>query len=269
MMKVTKKPLLFPLSIVMFLIACQTVPITGRRQLTLIPAGTINAMSADSYKDFLSKHAVVKETDQARMVQRVGKKIQKAVEIYLQEENELWRLEGYRWEFNLVEGDSVNAWAMPGGKVVVYTGILPVTKDEHGLAVVMGHEIAHAVAGHGNERLSQGLLVQMGGMALSTALAKRPEETQKLFMAAFGLGTQVGILLPYSRLHESEADYLGLIFMAIAGYDPHAAIDFWQRMASSKKGAAPPEFLSTHPSDVTRINNIKALIPAAMEYYRR
>lgn len=264
-----RKLVVFLLCIAILLIACQTVPVTGRRQLGLIPAGTINAMSADNYNDFVAKHKVIKGTAQTHMVQRIGKRIQKGVEHYFAEQNMSERLNGYEWEFNLVEDETVNAWCMPGGKVVVYTGILPVAKNEAGLAVVMGHEIAHAVAGHGNERLSQGLLVQMGGMALSTALAEKPRETQNLFMAAFGLGAQVGILLPYSRLHESEADHLGLIFMAIAGYDPHNGVDFWERMASSKKDAAPPQFLSTHPSDATRINNIKALIPEAMAYYRR
>jgi predicted Zn-dependent protease len=178
------------------------------------------------------------------------------------------RLEGYAWEFNLVEDEAVNAWCMPGGKVVVFTGILPVTRDATGLAVVMGHEIAHAVANHGNERMSQGLMVQMGGTALSKALEDKPEETRNLFLTSFGLGTQVGVLLPYSRLHENESDHLGLIFMAMAGYDPRSAVDFWERMATQKSGGAPPEFLSTHPSDKTRIENIKSLLPEALRYYK-
>ena len=157
---------------------------------------------------------------------------------------------------------------MPGGKVAVYTGILPIAKNETGIAVVMGHEISHAVAKHGDERMSQGLVTQMGGMLLAEALSQKPEETVNLFMTAYGLGTQVGVLLPYSRLHESEADRLGLIFMAMAGYDPHEAVDFWQRMSQAKQGASPPEFLSTHPADATRIRNIRQLIPEAMTYYR-
>ena len=151
---------------------------------------------------------------------------------------------------------------------MVYTGILPVTKDEAGLSVVMGHEIGHAVAGHGNERMSQGLAAQMGGIALSAALAKKPEETQQLWMTAFGVGAQFGVILPYSRLHESEADHLGLIFMAMAGYNPKHAIGFWERMAQMKGGQAPPEFMSTHPSDTTRIRKIKELVPVAMQYYK-
>jgi predicted Zn-dependent protease len=158
---------------------------------------------------------------------------------------------------------------MPGGKVVVYTGILPITKDEVGLAVVMGHEVAHAVAEHGNERMSQGLITNLGGMALAKAIEDKPAETQALWMGAFGLGAQVGVLLPFSRLHESEADHLGLIFMAMAGYDPNNAVNFWQRMADLKGGQAPPEFLSTHPSDQTRINKIKKHLPEAMKYYKK
>ncbi len=152
---------------------------------------------------------------------------------------------------------------------MIYTGILPITRDESGLAVVMGHEIAHAVAEHGNERMSQMLLTQLGGVALSKALEDKPEQTQQIWMTAFGLGAQVGVLLPYSRLHENEADHLGLIFMAMAGYDPNTAVGFWERMAKEKGGQAPPEFLSTHPSDQTRINKIKALIPEAMQYYKK
>jgi predicted Zn-dependent protease len=203
------------------------------------------------------------------MVSRVGGNIQRAVENYFAKNNLSKELEGYAWEFNVVESPEVNAWCMPGGKVVVYTGILPITKDETGLAVVMGHEIAHAVAQHGAERMSQGLLQELGGVALSVALAKEPAETQNLFYAAYGVGTTVGVMLPFSRTHESEADRLGLIFMAMAGYDPNAAVDFWTRMAAQKGGAAPPEFLSTHPSDATRIADIKKELPEALSYYKK
>lgn len=257
------------LTTLFFLIACSTVPITGRKQLNLIPAQQIMSMSFSNYQDFLSKHKVIKGTPQARMVQRVGKRIQKAVEQYFAQHNMSGQLKGYQWEFNLVDDPAVNAWCMPGGKVVVYTGIMPLVKNDAGLAVVLGHEIAHAVAGHGSERMSQGLLVQLGGMALDKALEKKPETTRKIFLSAFGIGAQVGVLLPYSRLHESEADHLGLIFMAMAGYDPHEAISFWQRMAALKSGSAPPEILSTHPSDRTRIRQIKKLLPEALKYYQK
>jgi predicted Zn-dependent protease len=253
---------------ILFLLACQTVPVTERKQLNLIPSSQIQAMSLSAYKDFLSEHEVVTGTVEARMVKTVGQRISKAVETYMAEHGLSERIEGYQWEFNLIREDTINAWAMPGGKVVIYTGLLPIAQNDDGLAVVMGHEIAHAVAGHGNERMSQGLLTQLGGMALSVALAQEPQQTQQLFMTAYGVGAQVGFLLPYSRLHESEADHLGLIFMAMAGYDPHAAVAFWQRMMQAKQGQAPPEFLSTHPSDQKRIENIKSLIPQAMNYYR-
>lgn len=250
------------------LTACSTVPLTGRSQLILIPETQVMALSFDQYDQFLSQHEVVKDTPQAEMVKRVGMRIQKAVEAYLSQNGQQNLLSGYKWEFNLVKDKQVNAFCMPGGKVVVYTGILPVTENESGLATVMGHEIGHAIARHGNERMSQGLVAQMGGMALGAALSSRPQETQALFMAAYGLGAQVGVLLPYGRLQESEADQLGLIFMALAGYDPHKAVDFWKRMDSQKGQAAPPEFLSTHPAHGTRIADIQKHMPEAMSYYR-
>lgn len=202
------------------------------------------------------------------MVRRVGRSIQQSVETYFARQNLSGELQGYQWEFNLVEDDQVNAFAMPGGKVVVNTGLLPVAENDTGLAVVMGHEIAHAVAKHGNERMSQMLVQQMAGMSLAAALQTQPGPTRQLAMAAFGAGTAVGFLLPYSRIQESEADRLGLIFMAMAGYDPRAAVDFWKRMAEKKEGKGPPEFLSTHPADQTRIQNIKQLLPEALKYYK-
>jgi len=249
-------------------LACQTVPITGRQQLQLVSADELNSMSLKAYRDFLSTHKVVSGTPEALMVQRVGRHVQRAVETYFARRNLNVQLRGYAWEFHTVQDNAKNAWCMPGGKVVVYTGILPVTRDENGLAVVLGHEIAHALANHGNERMSQELLINMGGAALSTAIKQQPAQARDLFFKAFGVGSQVGLLLPYSRLHESEADRLGLIFMALAGYDPHGAVDFWNRMMQQKQGGAVPDLLSTHPSDQTRINNLKALMPEAMGYYR-
>lgn len=253
---------------ILLVLACQTVPITGRQQLNIIPTDQVLSMSFSSYSDFLSKHTVVRDTEDAMMVKRVGKRIQDAVERYFLENKLSDRLKGYDWKFNLVAEDEKNAWCMPGGRVVVYTGILPVTKDEAGLAVVMGHEVAHAVAEHGDERMSQYLIAQMGGIALSTALASQPAQTTDLFMKAYGVTTHVGVLLPYSRRQESEADHLGLIFMAMAGYDPRTAPQFWKRMTSGKE-AAPPEFLSTHPADKKRIRNIENLMPEALSYYRK
>ena len=191
------------------------------------------------------------------------------VEKYMKENNLSDRLDGYHWEFNLVEDSLINAWAMPGGKVVVYTGILAITQNDTGLAVVLGHEIAHAIAEHGNERMSQELLRQAGAISLMAAMNKEPSQTKALWLGIYGVGTQVAMMLPYSRTHESEADRLGLTFMAMAGYNPHAAPEFWQRMSASKEGGAPPEFLSTHPSDETRIKDLKSWIPEAMKYFKK
>ena len=248
---------------------CSTVPITGRSQLSLIPDSEMNAMSFSQYSEFIKTNKLSSNKSDIDMVKRVGVKIQKAVETYFAQKNLSKELAGYQWEFNVVESEEVNAWCMPGGKVVVYTGILPITKDETGLAVVMGHEIAHAIAKHGSERMSQGLLQQFGGVALSVALQDEPETTQAIFMTAYGVGTTVGVMLPFSRTHESEADHLGLIFMAMAGYDPNYAVDFWTRMAANSGGGAPPEWLSTHPSNETRIANIKKLLPEALSYYNK
>ncbi len=250
------------------LAACSSVPITGRKQLSLIPAATMLSMSYQQYGEFLQSNTLSTDKEKSAMVTRVGERIQKAVERYFAERNMADHLKDYKWEFNLVESKEVNAWCMPGGKVVVYTGILPVTVNEVGLAVVMGHEIAHAVAEHGNERMSQALLAQLGGVGLSMALEKEPQKTRQLWLTVYGAGAQFGALLPFSRLQESEADELGLVFMAMAGYAPNEAVSFWQRMASQKGGSAPPEFLSTHPSDETRIANLQKLIPEAMKYYR-
>ncbi|MCK4414707.1 MAG: M48 family metallopeptidase [Candidatus Eisenbacteria sp.] len=261
-------PILGLLLITLLACTCSTVPLTGRRQLNLIPESQINSLSLQQYEEFLSAHELSRDREATAMVRRVGRNIQQAVEQFYRERGESEALNGYRWEFSLIEDDQVNAWCMPGGKVVVYTGLLPVAQDNAGLAVVVGHEVAHAIARHGNERMSHGLVAQLGGLALDKALENKPEETRGLFMAAYGIGAQVGVLLPYSRLHESEADHLGLIFMAMAGYDPRVAISFWERMVAQKQSAAPPEFLSTHPADETRIRNMRELMPEAMEYYR-
>ena len=250
------------------LTSCGTVPLTGRPQLNLIPGSSMMAMSFQQYDEFLKEHKLSTNQEQVDMVRRVGARISEAVERYFAASGLSSQLAGYKWEFNLVEDKQVNAWCMPGGKVVVYTGILPVAQGEAGLAVVMGHEIAHAVAQHGNERMSQGLLAQFGGMALAEALSTKPAATRQLWQSVYGVGVQYGAILPYSRLQESEADHLGLIFMAMAGYDPHEAVAFWQRMTAQKGGKAPPELLSTHPADATRIENIRRLIPEAMGYYK-
>ena len=246
---------------------CSTVPITGRSQLSLIPASEMNAMSFQQYDQFLQENKLSSSKSDFDMVKRVGVNIQRAVETYFNQNNLSKELAGYQWEFNLVESNEVNAWCMPGGKVVVYTVILTLTKDETGLAVVMGHEIAHAIARHGNERMSQGLLVQFGGAVLATAMQTKPAVTQQLFQQAYGIGTGLGVL-KYSRSHESEADHMGIIFAAMAGYDPTAAITFWERMSAASGGQKPPEILSTHPSDETRINDLRGFMADAMPYYK-
>ncbi|MBU0474437.1 MAG: M48 family metallopeptidase [Bacteroidetes bacterium] len=253
----------------MFAVSCSTVPVTGRSQLSIIPDSQMMSMSFQQYDQFLAENKLSTNKTQTASIKNVGYKIQKAVEQYFRQENLSNHLKGYAWEFNLIESKEVNAWCMPGGKVVFYTGILPVCNNDAGIAVVMGHEIAHAIAEHGGERMSQGLITQLGGMGLSIALQNKPKETQEIWMTAFGVGTQLGVMLPFSRLHESEADHLGLIFMAMAGYNPQEAVEFWKRMSAQKNGSAPPEFLSTHPSDETRIRDLQKLLPEALKYYKK
>ncbi|MBL0048294.1 MAG: M48 family metallopeptidase [Bacteroidetes bacterium] len=262
------KKMLAVLCIAFTLQSCFKVPISGRRQMNLLPESTMIGMSITSYKEFLTKNPSVAVGDaQAQMVKNVGAKIQSAVNRYLGQKKMSDRVKGYKWEFNLVNDNTVNAWCMPGGKVVVYSGLLPVTQDEAGLAVVMGHEIAHAIARHGNERMSQGLLVQLGGLGLQVAMSQKPQETQNIFLQSYGVASTLGTL-KYSRVHESEADKMGLVFMAMAGYDPSVAISFWERMAK-QGGAKTLEILSTHPSDETRIKDIKAYLPEAQKYYKK
>jgi predicted Zn-dependent protease len=247
--------------------ACTRNPVTHRREFDLVPNSEVLSLSSTSYKDVLSKSKLSGNAEQTAMVKRVGTRIAAAVTDYLQKNNLQKELEGYSWEFNLVEDPQVNAWCMPGGKVVVYTGILPVTQNEEGLAVVLGHEISHAIAKHGNERMSQGLVTQLGGAALQVALSSKPAATQNLFLAAYGAGSQVGVALPFSRMQESEADKMGLIFMAMAGYNPETALSFWQRMAAQSKGGNGPAILSDHPADAQRISDIQKNLPEAMKYY--
>ncbi len=263
-----KRHVLALVAVSVIVASCASVPITGRRQLSLIPESQMMAMSYQEYDQFLKTNAVSKDAAKTAQVKKVGQRLQKAVETYFAGQGMSAQLADYRWEFNLVESDEVNAWCMPGGKVVVYSGLLPVAKDEAGLAVVMGHEIAHAIARHGGERMSQQMVAQLGGVALDVAMQSKPEQTRQLWMTVYGAGAQFGALLPFSRQQESEADRLGLIFMAMAGYDPGAAVPFWQRMAESSGGAKPPEFMSTHPSDETRIANLKQLLPEARGYFK-
>jgi len=268
-MKKSKLKMLLIAGLTTLILACSTVPITQRKQVKLIPNSTMFATSFQQYDEFLKEHKNSTNQTQTQMVKTVGSKIQKAVEKYFADKGMSSALKGYNWEFNLVEDPQVNAWCMPGGKVVVYTGILPVTQNEDGLAVVMGHEIAHAIADHGNERMSQQLVLQGLGTTLDKALSDKPEQTKSLWMTTFGVGAQYGALLPFSRMQESEADEMGLIFMAMAGYNPEKAVEFWTRMSKMSGGQKPPEILSTHPSDETRIKNIQEKLPEAMKYYKK
>lgn len=247
--------------------ACNKVPLTGRSQTAWIPSSQMSSLSETSYNDVLQTSQLANGTTAGKQVQRVGKKIQAAVEKYMRENGLAEELKDFAWEFNLIKDNTVNAWCMPGGKVAFYTGIMPICKDDAGVAVVMGHEIAHAIAKHGNERMTHSLMQSAGSVALAVALRDKPQETQAMFMTAYGVGSQIGVMLPFSRTHETEADKLGLIFMAMAGYNPHEAPAFWTRMAAQSQGA-PPEFLSTHPSHDTRIKNLNEFMPEAMKYYQ-
>jgi predicted Zn-dependent protease len=261
--------MLMVLAIVFVIPACSTVPVTGRSGLHLVSNSQLASMAVDQYQQTLKESKL--STDQAKtaMVREVGISIANAAEDFLKRSGRTDLAGTFNWEFNLIEDDkTVNAWVLPGGKAAVYTGILKYTQTETGLAVVLGHEVGHAIAGHGNERMSQGLLTQLGGAALAVALSQQPAQTQALFMGAYGLGTSVGVLLPYSRLHESEADRIGLVLMAMAGYDPREAVPFWQRM-NQEGGERPAEFLSTHPAPDTRIKDIQKHLPEALAYYEK
>jgi predicted Zn-dependent protease len=248
------------------ILSCSKVPITGRKQLKLLPNSMLLEMGQTSYSSFLKENPAVNPPTRASAeVTAVGIRISQAVEKYLKDNGLSKKTEGYKWEFNVVDSPEINAWCMPGGKVVVYTGILPLTKDDAGLAVVMGHEIAHAIADHGNERMSQQLSIQAAGIGLDVFMQQKPQQTRDIFMTAYGVGSQLG-MLGYSRTHELEADKLGLVFMAMAGYEPERAVSFWKEM-SKAGGNKPPEILSTHPSDERRITQIQAFLPEARKYY--
>jgi predicted Zn-dependent protease len=262
----TMKSIISPLIILLFLAGCTENLVTGRKQLSLVSESELQAMAKSEYQAFLNQSKVLNNRD-ADMVHRVGSRIASAIRSFYNQKGQPSILEGYDWEFKLVDNPEINAWCMPGGKVVVYTGLLPVTKNETGLAIVLGHEITHAIAQHGSERMSQGLLQQLGGSVLSFALANKPQETQNLFMTAYGVGSTVGAILPFSRKEETEADEYGLYFAAMAGYNPQEAIPFWERMAAAG-GSKPPEFLSSHPSDASRIAKMKQFMPQALRYYK-
>ncbi len=247
--------------------SCYKNPVTGRSSINLVDEGQMRSLATQQYASFLTQNPPVGTGSRdAEMVQRVGSRLAAAVQTYLAQKGQSDLIAGYQWQFNLVNNNEANAWCMPGGKVVVYSGIMPLVQNETGLAVVLGHEIAHAISRHGNERMSQELLAQAGGEALSVALSSKPGQTASIFNSVYGVGSQLGTLA-YSRKHESEADHVGLIFMALAGYNPNEAVALWQRMAA-QGGQKPPQILSTHPADATRIKQIQGWLPEAMKYYR-
>jgi predicted Zn-dependent protease len=258
------------LAVSALLASCSKNALTGKSQLTLLPETELQSMASQQYQQFLTENKVVNSSNNRdlEMVRRVGQRITKAVEAYYAEKGLSDKLAGFKWEYNLVDDKTVNAWCMPGGKIVVYTGILPVTQNEAALAAVMGHEVSHALLQHGNQRMSQGLLQQLGGVALAVAVANKPQETQNLFNTAYGVGTTVGVMLPFSRKHELEADRYGLIWTAMAGYNPQEAIGLWERMEKLSAGQKPPEFLSTHPAEGRRIDQLNKVMPEAMQYYK-
>ncbi len=255
----------------MLVAACTTNAITGRKQLSLVSEDQVQQMAVTQYNQFLSENKVVSssQSKDAEMVKRVGSRIASAITDFYTKKGLGKELEGYRWEYNLVASNQVNAWCMPGGKIVVYSGLLPVTQNEAALAIVLGHEITHAVANHGSERMSEGLIQQLGGAALSVALSSKPAETRNLFLQAYDAGSTIGVSLPHSRNQEYEADKYGLIFAALAGYNPREAIPLWQRMEAMSSGQQrPPEFLSDHPAEGNRIQRLQQQMPEALKYYR-
>jgi len=250
----------------MLVAGCTMVPITGRSQLSLVSQSELIGMAAQDYEQFVAESTVSGDAAARKMVAKVGGRVAEAASEFMREYDMDYELSQYDWEFRLIEDEAANAFCMPGGKIVVFSGLMPLAENDAGLSVVVAHEVAHAVANHSGERMSQLLLAQLGGMALSKAIEEKPEQTRDLAMLAYGIGSQVAVLLPYSRQHESEADRIGLVLMARAGYDPRQALRFWERMAA-QSGGQPPEFLSTHPSHATRIEDIRSNMAEAVAIY--
>ncbi|MBE16573.1 MAG: M48 family metallopeptidase [Dokdonia sp.] len=249
---------------ILLLSACKTSPFTGKKTLNFVSNDQLFPMAFQQYNEFLSENNVITGTAESQMVKRVGEKIAVAAERYLTALGEPGYLKDYRWEYNLVKDEAVNAWCMPGGKIVVYTGILPITQDETGLAVVMGHELAHALADHGAQRMSAAQVQQLGAVGVAVAAGGQSQERQAQIMQLYGVGSQVGGMLPFSRSHEKQADEIGIVIAAIAGYDPYEAANLWKRMKAAG-GQAPPELLSTHPSSDSRIANLTRMAPIAVK----
>ncbi len=247
---------------------CASVPLTGRNRVMLVSDNEVLSSSLTQYNEYMTSATRSTNATQAAMVQRVGKKIAAATEKFLVDNGLGAEVAQYKWEFNLVKDDEMNAFCMPGGKIVVYEGIMKICQSDDDLAVVLGHEVAHAVAKHSNERLSQQMLASYGSAILDAALSTRSEAARQLGQTVYGLGANYGVMLPYSRKHELEADRMGLIFMAMAGYNPEVAVTFWQKMAAANPTPIPP-FMSSHPSDTKRIADIQKYLPEAQKYYAK
>ena len=258
-----KKQLVAYIFITILIVSCSKNPFTGKKNLNFVSNSELFSSSFQQYGTFIKENKVIIGTKDSKRVEIIGLKIKMAAEKYLKANGYNDYLKDYSWEYKLVENKEVNAWCLPGGKIVFYSAILPICKDDDGMAAVMGHEVAHALANHGAQRMSAGILQQVGAGAVGVAIDSKSDQEKQIWMTAYGGITQYGAMLPFNRSHESEADKIGLILMAIAGYDPTTAISFWERMAANSGGNSPPEFLSTHPSDETRIKNIKNLIPEA------
>ncbi|MBQ8530735.1 MAG: M48 family metallopeptidase [Parabacteroides sp.] len=260
-----KKKVSVWLSMLLFLAACSSVPLTGRKQMLLVSDSEVLSSSLTQYSDYMKTATKSTSKNGSAMVTRVGKKIAAATEQYLKNNGLESEIKNFSWEFNLVKDDQVNAFCMPGGKIVVYEGLMQLVDSDDELAVVVGHEVAHAVAKHSNERMSQQLMAQYGAQIIGQALSNKSAAVQQIGNSVYGLGAQYGVMLPFSRKHESEADYMGLVFMMMAGYNPEVAVNFWQKMSAGKSGAT-PEFMSTHPSDATRISDIQKYLPELEKY---
>ena len=258
------KRIIITLAIFLILSACSTVPITGRQRVNIVDDSQVLASSFAQYEGFLKENKVSANVDLTNELNLVGKRISKAVDKFMRANGMTDEANSYRWEFNLIEDNTINAWCLPGGKVVFYTGILPICENIDGIAAVMGHEIAHAFAKHGQERMTTAYGQQLGAIAVALGTSNEDPKTQEMWNTIYGLGSQVGVVLPYSRIHETEADKLGMVFMIMAGYNPEEAINVWIRMSQKANNASVPEFFSTHPSNQTRIDNLKAYMPNAI-----
>ena len=261
------RPVFLGCAICMGVASCSTVPITGRNRVNVIPDSQILPMSFQQYDDFLKEHPKSKDAEQTKNIKAIGKNISQAVDAFMRQNDMGDEADSYEWEFNLIEDETVNAWCMPGGKVVFYSGILPIAKNTDGIAAIMGHEVAHAFAKHGQERMTSGLAAQLGGVAVAIGTSGEPEQQKEIWNVAYGVGSGLG-MLKFSRLHEEEADKLGLVFMIMAGYDPEESIKLWERMKASKD-SEPPEFFSTHPSNDSRIKHLQDFLPEAKKLAKK